>query len=190
MPRVAVNHCVEATEVKLIHGALRELDASATNEKTGPFVGPGWLAELLRWAQEKIAPLGLRLTGAFRQLNASPTFSLIRLETESGAVWFKAAGEPNSHELGVTVALAQLFPGHLPQILGVHRGWNGWLSAEAPGTSLDQIADFAAWERAARELAELQIGSIGKTTSCSKRRRLRTVGYQNLRDRSIHSFPA
>jgi Phosphotransferase enzyme family len=164
VPCAAVDRSVEATEARLIRDALTELNTHATNDQAGLFARPGWLAELFRWAQEQIAPLGLRLTGAFRQLNASPTFSLIRLETESGAVWFKATGEPNSHELGVTVALARLFPAHVLQILGVHRGWNGWLSAEAPGASLDQIADFSAWERAAQELAELQIASIGKTT--------------------------
>jgi len=163
VPRVAVDECVEASEARLIQGELKELSAYATNEKGGPFARPGWLADLLCWTREQIAPLGLRLTGAFQQLNASPTFSLIRLETESGAVWFKATGEPNSHELGVTVALARLFPAHVRQILGVHREWNGWLSAEVSGASLDQIADSSAWERAAEELGELQIASIGKT---------------------------
>jgi hypothetical protein len=34
--------------------------------------------------------------------------------------------------------------------------------AEASGTALDEISDCSIWERAARELAELQIASIGK----------------------------
>jgi len=163
VPRVAVNACVEASEARLIQEALKGLHANAENEKAGPFAKPGWLEELFRWTQEQIAPLGLRLTGSFRQLNASPTFSLIRLETEGGAVWFKATGEPNSHELCVTVALTRLFPHFLPQILGVHRPWNGWLSAEAPGISLDQAESCAAWEQAATQLAEIQIASMGKT---------------------------
>jgi len=161
--RVAVDGCVEASEARLIQDAIEELNTYATNEESGRFARPGWLEELFRWTQEQIAPLGLRLTSAFRQLNASPTFSLLRLETDGGAVWFKATGEPNSHELPVTVALARLFPLSVPQILGIHRGWNGWLSAEVAGTSLDQITDFSAWERVADELAELQIASIGKT---------------------------
>jgi len=161
--RVAVDGCVEAKEAQLIQGAIEELETYAANEKTGQFARPGWLEELFRWTQEQIAPLGLRLTGAFQQLNASPTFSLIRLETESGSVWFKATGEPNSHELRVTAALARLFPTCTPQLLAVHPRWNGWLSAEVAGISLDQTTDFSAWEHAAQELAELQIASIGKT---------------------------
>lgn len=162
VPRVAADGHVEASEVRLIQEALKELRACAADERAGPFARPGWLSELFRWTQEQIAQLGLRLTGAFQQLNASPTFSLIRLETEAGAVWFKATGQPNSHELPVTVALARLFPHSVPQILGVHRGWNGWLSVEAAGTSLDQIIDLPVWEHAAGELAELQIASVTK----------------------------
>jgi hypothetical protein len=107
--------------------------------------------------------LGLRVTGGFRQRNASPTFSLIRLETNDGALWFKATGDPNAHELPVSLLLARLFPNHVPRILGIHRSWNGWLSAEAPGSALDETADCFAWERVAGELAELQISSIGKS---------------------------
>lgn len=171
--RVAVDGCVEASEARLIQDAIEELDTYATNEETRRFARAGWLEELFRWTQEQIAPLGLALTGAFRQLNASPTFSLIRLETDGGAVWFKATGEPNSHELRVTVALARLFPTSLPQILGVHQRWNGWLSAEVAGTSLDQITDFSAWERVADELAELQIASIGKTAELLQTARIK-----------------
>jgi Phosphotransferase enzyme family len=162
--RVAVDPCVQGEEGRVIQEALKEIRAYAEDERVGPFARPGWLAELFRWAQEQIAPLHLRLTGAFQQLNASPTFSLIRLETDGEAVWFKATGEPNSHELHATVALARLFPHSVPQILGVHRSWNGWLSAEAAGVSLDQVTDFPAWERAAEEFAELQIVSIRKTS--------------------------
>jgi len=163
VPRVAVSRSTQASEARLIQESLEEVNACAINQKAGPFAKPGWLRELFHWSQERVAPLGLRLTGSFRQLNASPTFSLIRLEAEGGAVWFKATGEPNSHELPITVALARLFPRYIPQVLGVHQAWNGWLSAEVAGVSLDQITDFPAWERAAERLGELQVASIGKT---------------------------
>jgi hypothetical protein len=163
MPRdVAAGRGVTG-EAGAIRESLEELDSYAKSEKSGPFARPGWLRELFRWVQEHVAPLGLRLTGGFRQLNASPTFSLMRLETNDGALWFKATGEPNCHELPVSVLLARLFPKHVPRILGVHPAWNGWLSAEAPGTALDETSKFSDWEQAVRELAEVQIASIGRT---------------------------
>ena len=162
MPCSAAAACRDVEEATAIKESLEELDSYASGEKPGPFTRPGWLQELFSWTQEQVAPLGIRVTGSFRQLNASPAFSLIRLETNDGALWFKATGEPNSHEMTVTLLLARLFPNHVPRVLGIHRSWNGWLSAEATGTALDEISDCSTWERIATELAELQIASIGK----------------------------
>jgi len=163
MPVTVAAECADAEEANAIRDALAELAAYTSGEKPGPFAKPGWMRELFRWTHEQVAPLGLRLTGTFRQLNASPSFNLTRLETDGVALWFKATGEPNAHELPVTQLLASLFPEHLPRILGVHASWNGWLSAEAQGTSLDELPECPAWERAARALADLQIESIGRS---------------------------
>lgn len=154
---------VEPSEAQLIEEALEELSAYAANEKLEPFAQPGWLRKLFIWVQDQLTPLGMRLTGGFRQLNAGPTFSLIRLQSDRGAIWFKATGEPNSHELPVTMAAARLFPGHVPKMLAIHEAWNGWLSEEVSGAQLGEREDVAAWERAAEELANIQIASIGKT---------------------------
>lgn len=164
MPVNVAADCSEAEEAAIIRDAFAELASNTAGDKPGPFAKPGWLGELFQWAYEQTAPLGLRLTGNFRQFNASPTFSLLRLETDGDALWFKATGEPNAHELPVTLLLADLFPNHVPRILGVHDFWNGWLSAEAEGTPLDELTECSAWERAAKGLAELQIESIGRAT--------------------------
>jgi hypothetical protein len=142
-----------------ITDALEEM-----NTARGPFARPGWLRELFAWVQTQIDPLALRVTGAIRQLNAGATFSLIRLETTGPAVWFKATGEPNLHELSISLALARLFPDHVPEILAVHPTWNGWLAKEAPGILLDDCEECFFWEKAARHLAALQLASVGKST--------------------------
>ncbi len=169
MPVSAAADCSDAGEAVAIRESLEELDSYARGARPGPFARPGWLRELFLWVEEQVSPLGLRVTGRFRQWNASPTFSLIRLETNDGALWFKATGEPNSHELTVSLLLARLFPGHVPRILGVHTSWNGWLSTEASGTALDEISDSSAWERVAEALAELQIASSGKSRELEAR---------------------
>lgn len=163
MPSASVAEYCDPSDAIAVKNALVETQAYTAGEKSGPFARPGWMRELCAWTNTQIAPLGLRLTGWFKQLNASPTFALIRLETEAGAVWFKAAGEPNAHELRVTVQLARLFPQCVPPILGIHRDWNGWLSPEAPGMPLDETTESSAWERVATNLAKLQIESIERT---------------------------
>jgi hypothetical protein len=160
-PRASAK-CVEPQEMQMVRQSTDELDAHTKDGKACPFARPGWLRELFLWVRKQLAPSRLRLTGGFRQLNASPTFSLIRLEVERGAVWFEATGEPNAHELSITIALSQHFPLFIPQVLGVHSSWNGWLAREVPGGALDGIVDWPAWEQAAAGLAEFQIASIGK----------------------------
>jgi hypothetical protein len=145
-----------------ITDVIVEMNSYRNNAAPPPFARPGWIEELFEWVQSQIEPLNLRLTGAIRQLTASPTFNLIRLETSGPAVWFKATGEPNLNELPVSVSLAHLFPGHVPRVLAVHPTWNAWLSEEAVGTPLDDQEEPRCWERVARALAQLQLDSIEK----------------------------
>jgi Phosphotransferase enzyme family len=161
----------------VVRSSLEELHSD--NPRSRPFGKPGWIESLFGWVDQEIRPLGLHFTGKFQQLNASPTFSLIRMETTGTAMWFKATGEPNAHELSVSVALARLFPNHVPRIVGVHLPWNAWLSEEVARTPLDQTLDCSAWERAAEQLAELQIASIGKTAE------LMNAHAKDLRIRSL-----
>src|SRR2546427_557586 len=81
MPPSTAADCSDAREAAAIRESLQELDSYLRGEKTGPFARPGWLRELFRWTEEQVAPLGMRVTGGFRQWNASPTFSLVRMET-------------------------------------------------------------------------------------------------------------
>lgn len=145
-----------------VERSFHEMARYVAEPHTGPFGRPGWLKELFAWVEATLSPLGLQVTGAFEQLSVGPTFSLLRVETTGQAVWFKATGEPNRHELQVITTLTRLFHGYVPQLLAVHSSWNGWLSWEVAGSTLDNLDDSGAWERAAETLAQLQIASIGK----------------------------
>ncbi len=128
----------------------------------GPFAKLGWFRELQGWVEEVIGPLGFHLTGNFAQLNASPSFNLVRLETSGAAVWFKAVGKPNLREFPITLELARLFPQHLPPILAARPEWNGWLALEVKGTNLGETQDAQYWKAVASALAKLQIESAGR----------------------------
>lgn len=149
-------------EKTTVAAALAEVDSYRTRQKPGPFGRPGWLKELFEWVETQIAPLDLRPTGRFEQCNASPTFSLIRIETDGKAVWFKATGGPNHHELSIACVLSRLFPGHVPTVIAVRESWNAWLSMEVTGASLDSLHETSEWKKVAAELAEFQIASITK----------------------------
>src|SRR3984885_3032354 len=168
VPLAAVERWDEHTTDAALRESIRQLRTHQRKSSTGPFARPGWFRDLFQWAQEQIDPLGLRTTGYFRQLNASPTFSLIRLETSGPAIWFKATGEPNRHELSVTAALSRLFPRFVPDVLSVHPIWNAWLSEDALGTQLGDRSEPSSWERVAGALSELQIDSAGKCAELLK----------------------
>jgi hypothetical protein len=149
-------------EAQSLENALATADAYNSGRLHGPFARAGWFDDLVSWAQEQLDPYGLTITGEFRQLNCGPTFSLVRLETDGPAVWFKAVGEPNLREFPITTALAQHFPPYLPTLIGAQPSWNGWLTFEAEGSMLDEKSDLATWKKAAQTLAELQIQSATK----------------------------
>jgi len=141
----------------------------------GPFGDPGWIDELFVWAQGELDAYGLRLTRDLQQLNASPTFALLRLKTNGSAVWFKAVGEPNLREFKISLTLSKLFPGFVPTVIATRKDWNGWLTTEFAGTPLDQTSDSSFWKQAVKTLALLQVESLGQSGQ------LLTSGCRDLR---------
>jgi aminoglycoside phosphotransferase (APT) family kinase protein len=162
-----------------IHTALREIETHPTSENSEPFARPGWLRDLCEWIHERVGPLHLRLTGQFRQLTASPTFNLIRFETNGPALWFKTVGEPNVHEFPIVSTLATLFPLFLPRVIASRPEWNAWLMTEAEGESPDAGSDFTVWKTVSARLAQLQTVSLHETN------RLLAVGCRDISPGSL-----
>ncbi len=153
---------VDPADQVAVQRSLAECDRYAGAAALGPFARLGWFRELQEWIKEVIGPLGFHLTGSFSQLDASPSFSLVRFETSGPAVWFKAVGNPNLREFPITLALGKLLPQYLPPILAARPEWNGWLALEVEGTNLGETQDAQHWRAAASALAKLQIESIGR----------------------------
>jgi hypothetical protein len=149
-------------DFRAVQDSLKKIAQYRRGELPGPFAKPGWLETVTAWVKDQAAKIHLSLTGEIRQLNASPTFSLIRFETDGSALWFKAVGEPNLHEYPITMKLANTFPEFVPHILGSRPEWNAWLSLETEGSHLDTNSPGSAWEAAAENLALLQVASLGR----------------------------
>jgi Phosphotransferase enzyme family len=176
------NSFVDALDYAAIQRSLAERETLARDPVAGPFAQLGWFKELVKWVEEVLAPRGHHLSGNFQQLNASPSFSLIRFGTDGRAVWFKAVGAPNQREFPITLTLARLFPDYVPQTLGTRPTWNGWLMSEAKGTQLDETTDQSLWEATATTLANLQVKSI------HGHRELLDCGVHDLRIKSIRQL--
>lgn len=152
--------CCDPGTIEIVQKAIARLRSFDVEGRYHRFARPGWIRQLFDWIEPLIQDLGYRVTGEFTQLNGDPGSCLIRFETTGPAMWFKAVGAPKQQELQVTSSLAKLFPIALPPIVAIHQDWNGWLTQNVSGTSLDQIDDITTWERVAATLARLQIASI------------------------------
>ena len=150
----------ESRDYAAVRQSLAQCGTSSSVRGIGLFSRPNWFDELCEWVGRSIASKGLYLSGNFRQLNGSSTFSLIRFETNGPAVWFKAVGQPNAREFSITLKLAKLFPQYTAELLAVRPEWNGWLACEVDGTNPGETTDLSLWGRAAASLAGLQIESV------------------------------
>jgi len=137
-----------------------EPEKANQGEESGPFSRFGAFIMISEWVEEQLQPLGLRWDRTFRQLQATASFSLIRFQTNRGAVWFKATGQPNRREFPLTVKLAARFPSFMPVSFATRPEWNAWLAFEAQGRDLWSSSERGAWLQAADSLASLQIASI------------------------------
>jgi len=145
-----------------VRRAMR-FEGGSSKEPLEAFEEFGSFEKLCQWVRPQLQSAGLRWDGRFCQLQASPSFALIRFQTDREAVWFKAVGNPNVHEFLITTTLAARFPKYVPQIFATHEAWNGWLMREAKGTSLFQSADTSDWKKAVVSLADLQIESVPRS---------------------------
>lgn len=149
------------------YAAIMQVAGVCNREIQGAFAGPfarlGWFSEVRNWIEAVIEPMGFHVNGEFRQLNATPSFSLVRFETSGPALWFKAVGEPNQREFAITCLLSRAFPSHLAPVLATRPEWNGWLAREAEGELLSSAQERRTWYRVAAELAELQISSLDQS---------------------------
>jgi len=161
IPSLMIDSFRDAHDFRGICNALSALSRDTETGNEGPFAKSGWLRDLCTWIAQHIEPLNARLTGNFRQLNASSSFSLIRFETTDTALWFKAVGPPNLHEYAISLTLARLLPSYVPKVLAAKLEWHGWLMDDGGGTTLDDVQDPSAWQTALTTLANLQIDSIG-----------------------------
>ena len=120
--------------------------------------------EARAWVADRLAGLGIALTGEWAQPHARPWSSALRFETTAGRVWFKANGPGTVHEASLVRLIDERVPGLVPEVLAVDatRGWS--LSRDA-GPMLRETAPpedlWPAWEGIVARYAEAQARLAG-----------------------------
>lgn len=165
----------DAAIANLLATAVRELEQPLSGSRT-PWYERGWFARATAWADAALAGSGLERRGLARHYRNWGLSSVIRLETDGGAVYFKAAafdgalalagdGRPQgvlfSNEAGLLAGLTGRFPDHLPRLLASDPE-NVWIVAPDFGPSLALSTDVDAWEEALRLHARHQRAYVGR----------------------------
>lgn len=123
---------------------------------------PGWRATIEAWALETLRAEGRTVTGPIEQPNVRPWSTALRIRTDAGVVWAKAARPGTAHEARLLTAFATWdvpFVLH-PIAADVERAW---LLLPDGGPTLRQTRpdgtgdrDLDAWERVLADYATLQ----------------------------------
>jgi hypothetical protein len=164
-----------AADAELIAAAVDELERPLSGSRT-PWYERGWLAEAMAWADAALAANGLVRRGLPGQHRSWGLSNVARLETDGGAVYFKAAafesaaacaghGGPRgilfSNEAALLAGLTGRFPDLLPRLLAFDPD-RVWMLLPDVGTMLDHSTDVAIWEEALRLHARHQRAYVGQ----------------------------
>jgi hypothetical protein len=131
-----------------------------------PLSRPGWIDEAVAWVE---GTMRQKVTSKLdiEQYSAGGEFTLLRFSMADGRrVWLKATGESNAHELPISCLLAQLCSGFVPDVLGIHTGWNAWLMADLETSVSTAARGSIRWERkleyAVDALSAVQLRTMGR----------------------------
>ena len=126
-----------------------------------PWARQGWFAEAALWIREQAEASGLEPIGNVEVVAQWPLSSVLRLDTDDGRVYFKAAFTIFRHEPAITAALAAEHPALVPHLLAAD-GERAWLlMRELPGMEMGDH-DAQRWADGLRCAATIQRAWIGR----------------------------
>jgi hypothetical protein len=147
-------------------------DAGELALRGAPWTRRGWYVEALAWTVARLRASGVTAVEAPRQLRAWERAFLMRVSTDGGAFYFKAAPEPSVHEPVLMRWLAARYPESMPEIVAAdfERGWYIQRVRAGGALLLEQVREEEEWYRAIRRLGEIQVDCVRAT------RELRHIG--------------
>jgi Phosphotransferase enzyme family len=119
---------------------------------------PAFRADAETWIAEQLAAAGLRPAGAIEQPHAFWWSTALRVPTDDGLLWFKAARPEGAFEARLTPLLASRWPDRTVEVVAAD-GARGWMLSRDAGTKLRDLDDGLAvehWEQLLPRYAEMQ----------------------------------
>jgi hypothetical protein len=141
----------------LISTYLEELVATQLPQLRRPWAIPGWFTTAESWFQEQLLRLELAATGPVEQFRTWARSCILRVPTETGAVFFKAVPPRGAPEPGLLSVLSTRYPQHLPRVLAVDTDRNWMLLGDLGDQTFCGVEEVDRWEEALRLFAQIQI---------------------------------
>ena len=152
-----VAHLGEA-DARFVHASQTQATEVPVGTDISPFSRLGWIYKRRNWAQDTVAPLGIRV-GRFFHVSGSEGASLVKFESTQRPLWLKAVGQGDPREFENTQTLLRLLPEYLPRIFAVDPLLNAWLM-DSGGEPLRHYEDVHKWKVVAQRLAAMQVDSV------------------------------
>src|SRR6478609_2884897 len=77
---------------------------------TALWASEGWRSDAVAWVDDRLAGAGLERVADVEQPHLKPWATVLRVPTERGDVWFKAAGAGTAFEVALYDVLARTVP--------------------------------------------------------------------------------
>lgn len=142
---------------------LEPLLAEATGRRAvrQPWAHRDWLPAAESWLRAAVAAAGRSLTAPVEQCRVWDLSCVLRAPADGGDVYLKAtvAAPLFVDEVRLTVELARLFPGRVPEPVAADRE-RGLLALADVGPEIGWRAPVEVWEEVVRAFARLQLASL------------------------------
>ena len=141
----------------LVARTVREQDAPPPRRPA--WFRPGWYDEGETWVDDSLATSGRRRTGPLRPEKLWSISAVLRIPTDVGDAWYKAAAEVFHAEAAIHRVLAAHFPDDVPVLLAEDDG-RAWLLMEPLAGSTDADRAPGAGAVLASRWAQVQLASL------------------------------
>lgn len=145
------------------------------DEGQAAWMQPGWFKGAVAWIHEQLARQSYTLAAPVEQFTALPWGTVLRVPTNNGLFYFKVPAAAFAFEPKLALALAQLVPEAVPQVLAID-AQRHWLLMPDGGVPLrGDSPDPARSMEAMRQFAQMQIDlaphvELLKATGCPDQR--------------------
>lgn len=100
----------------------------------------GWFGDAKLWMQARLREAGYELQGSVDQLKGAWGWSsILKAETDKGAMYFKADYDKPPQEAAVVLKLAERWPRNVPQVITSDAGRNWMLTSDFGGAGLETL---------------------------------------------------